>query len=406
MKPCLGCGGALPEPFLDLGRTPLANAYRRPEDESPEHTYRLAIAHCPACHLVQLTELVPPEQLFGEYLYFSSYSDSFVAHAKQMVAHLVERLQLGSDSFAIEVASNDGYLLQHFVARGIPVLGVEPASNIAQVANEKGIRTLQAFFNPETAAAIRAEHGPADVLIGNNVLAHVPMTNAFAQAVEAVLKPDGVAVFEVPYLQTLLDHVEFDTIYHEHVFYFSVTALQHLFARARLELFDVQLQSVHGGSLRIFLQKPGIRPVSQAVRDLLQEEERRGLTQAATYTQFAKRVEHVKERLLALLRRLKSEGKVVAAYGAPAKGNTLLNYCGIGTDLVAFTVDRSPYKQGLLTPGMHLPILAPEALTEKQPDYAVILPWNIQDEILQKQALFQERGGRFIVPIPEPAVLG
>lgn len=405
MKACLGCGGPLPEPFLDLGQTPLANAYRRPEDPTPEATYRLAVSYCPQCHLVQLTDLVPPEEMFSEYLYFSSFSDSFVAHAQGMADHLAERFKLNADSFVVEVASNDGYLLQHFVAKGIPVLGVEPAANIAQVANDKGIRTLQAFFNPDTAQAIRSTMGLADVLIGNNVLAHVPTTNAFAGAVAMLLQADGVAVFEVPHLQALLDHVEFDTIYHEHVFYFSLHALHQLFARAGLELFDVQHQAVHGGSLRVFVQHPGARPVSQAVHDLLQEEINQGLTEAATYERFADRVEQLRSQLLALLQQLKSQGKSVAAYGAPAKGNTLLNYCGIGTDLVAFTVDRSPHKQGLLTPGMHLPILAPEALQEKQPDYAVILPWNIKDEIMQKQTTYRERGGKFIVPIPEPAVL-
>lgn len=405
MKRCLGCGDGLPPPFLDLGSTPLANAYRRVDDEGPEPYFPLAVAYCPACHLVQLTEIVPPGAMFEDYLYFSSYSDSFVAHAERMVASLGERFALGAESFVVEVASNDGYLLQHFVRRGVPVLGVEPAANIARVAQAKGIPTLNTYFDRRTVQAIVAEQGLADLVIGNNVLAHVPDTNEFAQAVAGILKPGGVAVFEVPYLQTLLDQVEFDTIYHEHVFYFSLHALKSLFARAGLEIFDVQRQAVHGGSLRVFLQFPNQRPVASAVPDLLAEEQIKGLTSGATYARFAERVEQVKEKLLTLLHELKKQGKRVAAYGAPAKGNTLLNYCGIGTDLLAFTVDRSPHKQGLLTPGMHLPISAPERLVEEQPDYAVILPWNIQEEILAKQTAYRAKGGRFILPIPEPVVL-
>ena len=406
-KLCLGCGAPLPPAFLDLGHTPLANAYIPPtQAPRPEETFRLAVAHCPACDLVQLVERVPPGKMFGEYLYFSSYSDSLLAHARRMATSLTERFTLGPESRVLEVASNDGYLLQFFRERGIRVLGIEPAHNIAAVARERGIPTLERFFGADAVAEILAEFGPADLVIGNNVLAHVPAINEFLSATAAVLHPAGAAVFEFPHLSELLARTEFDTIYHEHVFYYSLSAVRQLAARAGLELFAVEPQAIHGGSLRVLLQHPGTRPVGAEVRRMLAREEEEGLTSADRYASFAHAVGRLRAELLALLRGLKAEGKRIAAYGAPAKGNTLLNYCGIGTNLLDFTVDRSPHKQGMLLPGSRLPILPPDELLRRMPDYAVILPWNIADEIVAQQAAYLDAGGRFILPVPRPRILG
>ncbi len=403
---CLGCGGILPEPFLDLGRTPLANSYlRRDQLDLPEESFRLAVAYCPSCHLVQLTDRVPPEKMFREYLYFSSYSDSFLAHARAMANSLIERFGLDSSSRVLEIASNDGYLLQYFLERGIAVLGVEPARNIAAQAQRRGIPTLNRFFAEDAAGEILARFEHADLIVGNNVLAHVPGINGFLAAVAACLKSDGCAVFEFPYLKELLDNTEFDTIYHEHVFYYSLSAVRGLAARAGLELFDVEFHPLHGGSLRVLLQHHGQRPIQPAVTAMLAAEDASGLTSGGHFVSFGLRVEALKSRLLGLLKELKAGGKRLAAYGAPAKGNTLLNYCGIGRELLDFTVDRSPHKQGMLLPGSHLPILAPAELLARSPDYALILPWNLADEIVSQQREYLRGGGRFIVPVPEPRIL-
>ncbi len=405
MKRCLGCGGARPDPFLDLGLMPLANSYLKPEQAAGERRYPLAVCYCPACQLVQITEPVPPEQLFTEYAYFSSFSDSFVEHARQMAESLVERFHLGPESGVLEIASNDGYLLRHFQREGVPVLGIEPARNIAAEARRRGVPTLSRFFGPDSVEEIRAQFGDADVIIGNNVLAHVPGINSFLGAVARCLKSTGVAVFEFPYLKDLLDQGEFDTIYHEHVFYYSLSAVSELARRASLELCDVIWQSVHGGSLRIFLQHRGAGPIQPSVGRMLADEEACGLTRADSYARFGARVAQLRGELTALLERLRSAGKRLAAYGAPAKGNTLLNYCRIDATALEFTVDRSPHKQGMLLPGSHLPILAPEELLARRPDYALILPWNIADEIVAQQREYVRRGGRFILPIPTPAIL-
>jgi SAM-dependent methyltransferase len=403
---CLGCGGLLPAPFLDLGSTPLANAYLRPErQKAPEENFPLAVAYCTNCHLVQLIDRVLPDRMFGQYLYFSSYSDSFLDHACRMANELIQRFGLQGTSRVLETGSNDGYLLQYFLRRGIQVLGVEPARNIAAEAMRKGIPTLTSFFGPEVVAQIQARFGTADLIIGNNVLAHVPAINDFLSAAAACLKADGVAVFEFPYLKALVGKSEFDTIYHEHVFYYSLSAVEALARRAGLELFDVELQSVHGGSLRVFLQHPERRPVGVRVGAILKQERDEGLTSADHFVSFGLRVETLKRRLVSLLQQLKSSGSRLAAYGAPAKGNTLLNYCGIGPELLEFTVDRSPHKQGMLLPGSHLAILPPEELIGRMPDYAVILPWNIAGEIVEQQQEYLRAGGRFIVPIPEPRIL-
>jgi SAM-dependent methyltransferase len=403
---CLGCGTPLPEAFLNLGKTPLANAYVRPQRlHLPEKVFPLAVAYCVICHLVQLTDLVPPEEMFSEYLYFSSYSDSYLAHARDMANSLIERFQLRPKCCVMEVASNDGYLLQYFLMRGIPVLGVEPAKNIAKVAEQRGVPTLNCFFGPETVAGIVRDFGLMDLIIGNNVLAHVPTINNFLGAVRSCLKPRGAAIFEFPYVKELLDRNEFDTIYHEHVFYFSLTAIKNLAERAGLEVLDVSCQTVHGGSLRVFLQHKGTHSVTSNVQAILDEEEAVGMLRSERYASFSKNVVALTEELRTVLHSLKVLGKRLAGYGAPAKGNTLLNYCGIGSDLLDFTVDRSPYKQGLYLPGTHIPIEPPEQLRIKRPDYVLILPWNLKDEIMQQIAFIREWGGRFVVPIPSVKLL-
>jgi len=393
----------LPDAFLDLGMTPLANSYVRPESaDQAEATYILAVAYCPGCHLVQLTETVAPDRLFSEYLYFSSYSESFLAHARAMVETLASRFALSATSRILEVASNDGYLLQFFRERGVPVLGIEPARNIAAEAVRRGIPTWNMFFDREGARRVREEFGAVDVLIGNNVLAHVPTINDFLEAVRVSLKEDGIAVFEFPYLPDLLGNTEFDTIYHEHVFYYSASALRNVARRAGLSLFDVSHQPVHGGSLRVFLAAGDMREVSVAVRGLLADEERQGILSAERYHKFSERVGALKTELVERLRALKAGGARIAAYGAPAKGNTLLNTCGIGTDLIEFTVDRSPHKQGLLLPGSRIPILHPSELIKRQPDVTLILPWNIATEIVAQQRDYLAAGGKFMVPVPHP----
>ncbi len=403
---CLGCAGPIGDPFLDLGAMPLANAFVPGEGtDFREERFRLALAYCERCHLVQLTDLVTPEKLFSNYPYFSSYSDTFLKHSREMAEAYIERFAHDSASRGLEIGSNDGYLLQYFVARGVQVLGVEPARNIAAEAVRRGIPTLNRFFGIETVPEIVKDFGPVDLIIGNNVLAHVPEINGFLRAVARTIKPNGVAAFEFPHLLELINAVEFDTIYHEHVFYLSLTAIRNLAHSADLEVFDVARQSVHGGSLRVFLDRPGIRPVEKSVGILLDAERQAGLTSAARYDTFAAQVKHVRSRLRELLQKLKAGGSRIAAYGAPAKGNTLLNYCGIGADILEFTVDRSPHKQGKKLPGSHLSVLPPEALLERKPDYALILPWNIAEEIIAQQQEYLQGGGRFIVPIPSPRVI-
>jgi len=403
---CLGCGSSTPAVFLDLGRTPLANSYLPADaDCGREETFPLAVAYCESCQLVQLAATVRPETLFSEYAYFSSYSESFLEHARRMAESYIDSFGLGSESRVLEIASNDGYLLQYLKQRDIAVLGIEPAANIALVARARGIPTLECFFEPATVPTILDAFGQADLIAGNNVLAHVPGINGFMTAVATCLKPGGTAAFEFPYLRDLLDEVEFDTIYHEHVFYYSLSAIRNLVARAGLELWDVIRQPVHGGSLRVFLQHPGVRPIESRVGAMLEEEEQNGLTGPARYASFGQQVSALKDQLCSTLGEIKEAGKRVAAYGAPAKGNTLLNYCAIGRDVIEFTVDRSPHKQGLLLPGSHVPILPPAELLARMPDYAVILPWNIADEIIGQQAAYLRSGGKFIVPVPLPRVI-
>jgi SAM-dependent methyltransferase len=352
-----------------------------------------------------LTHIIEPLKLFTEYSYFSSYSDSFLAHAKSMADSLVSANRLRPGARVLELASNDGYLLQYFRALGMQVLGVEPAANVAAVAEQRGIPTLNRFFGSAATAEVLQRFGRADLIVGNNVLAHVPDINDFLSAVAMCLNSDAVAVFEFPYLRDLLDRTEFDTIYHEHVFYYSLTSLHLLALRAGLQVCDVERHSVHGGSLRVFMRMRNSACVSPNVARMLAQECTVGLRSAETYTSFADRVDALKERLHSLLQGLRAEGKTIAAYGAPAKGNTLLNLCGIGRELVLFTVDRSPHKQGKLLPGSRIPIYPPEFLEDRRPDYALLLAWNFLDEIVEQQQGYLRGGGRFILPIPEPIVL-
>jgi SAM-dependent methyltransferase len=344
--------------------------------------------------------------MFEEYLYFTSYSDHFMAHAEAMAASFTERFALGPASRVLEIASNDGYLLKFFLGRAIPVLGVEPARNIAAVAQARGIPTLNRFFGPEVVADIVGEFGRADVVIGNNVLAHVPAINAFFAAVAACLAPGGAAIFEFPYLGEMLDRTAFDTVYHEHVFYYSLAAVSGLGVRAGLEVFDVEPQAVHGGSLRVFFQHRGARPLVPTVARLHAAETAAGLTGRARYAGFQAQATRFTTELVARLRTLRQEGRRLAAYGAPAKGTVLLNACGVDTNLLDFTVDRSPHKQGRLVPGVRLPIRPPEDLLREMPDVTLLLPWNLADEIVAQQAEYLAKGGAFLVPGLPPRLVG
>jgi SAM-dependent methyltransferase len=404
---CRSCGGGQAELVLSLGTTPLANSLPTAEQlAQSEASYPLEVARCPQCSLVQLTELVSPEQLFREYAYFSSFSDALVRHAGVIATRLITERRLSSESLVVEVASNDGYLLQHYHRQGVPVLGIEPALNIASVARERGLATISEFFGEELAGRLRDEGRRADVIHANNVLAHVPDLPGVVRGFATLLKDDGVAVIEVPYLKDLLDHCEFDTIYHEHICYFSLTALDRLFRRNGLAIVQVERLPIHGGSLRLHARRAGTAPApDSSVVDLLAAEQAWGVDTAEPYRQFASDVAKLKTDLLELTARLKGEGKRIAAYGAAAKGSTLLNYAGLGTDVIDFVVDRNTYKQRRFLPGVHVPILAPELLLERQPDYVLLLTWNFADEILQQQAEYRRRGGRFIIPVPEVRVV-
>lgn len=404
---CRSCEHGDLRPILSLGRTPLANALLTAEQlREPEATFPLDLVFCPACALVQITETVPPEVLFREYAYLSSFSDTVVQNAEGIVRRLIGLEGLGSESLAVEIASNDGYLLQHYHHKGIPVLGIEPAANIARVArDERGIPTVCEFFGAELAAELVAGGRAADVVHGNNVLAHVADLNGVVRGIATVLKPRGVAVIEVPYVKDLIDHCEFDTIYHEHLCYFSLTALDRLFRRHGLVIRDVERIPIHGGTLRIFASRAEWAIPGEAVKSLLAEEAAWGVDREEFYRGFGAKVERLRASLLELLGGLKAQGRRIAAYGASAKGSTLLNFFGIGADTLEFVVDRSTVKQGRYTPGTHLPILAPERVLELRPDYLLLLTWNFADEILAQQQAFRDQGGRFIIPIPECRVV-
>jgi len=388
--------------------SPLCESYV-PADklDDMEPFYPLHVRVCDRCFLVQLAEYVPPEEIFREYAYFSSYSDSWVEHMRRYADAIADRLGLGGSSLVVEVASNDGYLLQHFVAKGIPVLGIEPAANVARVAVEKGIPTIVEFFGEETARKLAAEGRQADLVCGANVLAQVPDPGDFARGLRVLLKPGGVVTIEFPHLVRLIAENQFDTIYHEHFSYLSLLAAERIFAAAGLTLFDVEELPTHGGSLRVYARHAddATKPVAARVAELRRREVDAGLLRLETYAAFGERVKETKRKLLEFLIAVKRSGRTVAGYGAPGKGNTLLNYCGIRTDFLDFTVDRNTYKQGKFLPGTHIPIHHPDRIREARPDYLLILPWNLRDEIVGQLGYVREWGGRFVVPIPEVRVL-
>ena len=406
---CRFCATALRHTFVDLGMSPLCQTHIGPDQlHEMEPTYPLHAYVCDRCFLVQLQEFVSPQNIFSEYAYFSSYSSSWVEHARRYTDMAIERFGLGPASKVIEIASNDGYLLQHFVARGIPVLGVEPAANVAAAAALKGIPTEIRFLGRASAETIAGTHGQADLLLGNNVLAHVPDLNDFVAGLKRLLAPGGVITMEFPHLRQLMKCNQFDTIYHEHFSYFSCMAVEKVFSSHGLTLFDVEELPTHGGSLRIYARHAAnlALPVGDRIRKLLQTELDEGFMTLAHYRGFGEQVKATKRKLLSFLIDAKQRGKRVVGYGAPGKGNTLLNYCGIRTDFLDFTVDANPYKQGKYTPGSRIPILSPDSIRQARPDYVLILPWNLRDEISSAAAYISEWGGQFVVPIPEVEVLG
>jgi 2-polyprenyl-3-methyl-5-hydroxy-6-metoxy-1,4-benzoquinol methylase len=407
-KPCRFCGANLHSTFVDLGMSPLcetyptANEFHRGEIYYPLHVYV-----CDECFLVQLEEFERVENIFGDYLYFSSYSDSWLKHSEKYCEKMIQRFGLNGQSSVVEVASNDGYLLQYFVKRNVPVLGIEPAANIAKVASAKGVPTLVKFFGTQLAIELAEKNGGADLVLGNNVLAQVPDLNDFVEGLRLMLKPDGVLTLEFPHLLQLIERNEFDTIYHEHFSYFSMLSTLHILAAHGLKVFDVEELSTHGGSLRIYAcrMKSSKHSITSAFEKLMDSEKKAGLNSPEGYRSFAAKVRQTKLDFMEFLIGAAREGKSVAGYGAPGKSATLLHYCGIGRDLISYTVDRSPHKQGRFLPGSHIPIYHPDRIRETKPDYVVVLPWNLKDEIVGQLHYIREWGGKFVLPIPELAIL-
>jgi SAM-dependent methyltransferase len=406
-KACRFCGDGLRRTFVDLGMSPLCETYPSAADlNHGEVYYPLHVYVCEKCYLVQLEQYESAENIFGDYPYFSSYSDSWLKHCERYCNKVTERFGLGKHSFVVEVASNDGYLLQYFVSRNVPVLGIEPAGNVAKVAVGKGVPTLVQFFGTEVAKHLASEGRKADLVLGNNVLAQVPDLNDFVEGLKILLKPQGVLTLEFPHLLRLIEQNEFDTIYHEHFSYFSLLTTARIFEAHGLKMFDVESLPTHGGSLRVYgcRAEDSTRRVKPVVGELIAEEEKAGLSSSEGYESFARQAKETKLALVEFLLTAARQGKSVAAYGAPGKSATLLHYCGIGKDLIAYTVDRSPHKQGRFLPGSHIPICHPDRISETKPDYVVILPWNLKDEIIEQLQFIREWGGKFVVPIPKVAI--
>ena len=404
-RACRSCGHTDLEQVLDLGTTALADRMLH-ESQLDEHepTFPLKVVFCPACSLMQILETVDPTMLFDEdYPYFSSFSNYLLEHSKKNVLELIERRGLGSDSLVVELASNDGYLLKNYVDNGIPVLGIDPVPALCEAAEKIGVPSMAEFFGIDIAQLLATEGRQADIIHANNVLAHVADTNGFVAGIAALLKPDGMAVIEFPYVRDLIDHCEFDTIYHEHLCYFSVTAVDNLLRRHGLFLNDVWRLPIHGGSLRLFIEK--IEAPLESVTGLLAEEKELGIDRIDYYREFSRRVETLKGNLLTMLDDLKGQGKSIAAYGAAAKGSTMINYVGIGTDYLDFVADKNIHKQGRYMPGQRIPIVAAEMIAESQPDFVLLLPWNLENEILAQEQAFRDKGGKFIIPVPDPHIV-
>ena len=404
---CRFCSAPLSRTFVDLGMSPLCESFVHPSKKNGvELFYPLHVYVCDQCKLVQLEEYVSPSDIFTEYAYFSSFSDSAVKHAKKYVEMIIQRAALNEDRFVVEIASNDGYLLQHFLPHGIPVTGIEQAQNVAAVAREKGIPAVGEFLSATVAKRFRDEYGPANLVIGNNVLAHVPDINGFVEGLRLLLADDGVLTMEFPHLLRLIEGNQFDTIYHEHFSYLSLLAVEAIFSAHGLTVFDVEELKIHGGSLRVYASPESSKPQAQPNPAKVREDETAaGFHDEAAYLDFGKRVMKTKNNILKTLIELKSQGKSIVGYGAPGKGNTLLNYCGIRTDYLDYTVDRNDYKHGLFCPGTHIPIFPPEKIRETKPDYLFILPWNLSREITQQCNYIREWGGQFIIPIPEVKII-
>ena len=404
---CRHCKLPLRHTFVNLGMSPLCESFIAPNQlNAMEPYYPLHVLVCENCFLVQLQEYVSPNDIFSDYAYFASYSTSWVAHAKKYCSMIKERLNLGANNFVVEIASNDGYLLQHFGPLGVPVLGIEPAANVAQAAQEKGIPTHVDFFGTKLATQLAEKKQRADLIIANNVLAHVPDINDFVAGIQCLLKPEGIATLEFPHLERLIEHNQFDTIYHEHFSYLSASIVDRIAHAHGLRMVDVEELPTHGGSLRVYLANlNSSHPTNRRVTELVEREDRLGLRSLEGYASFPEKVKKTKRELLSFLIEAKNQGKRVCGYGAPGKGNTLLNYCGIGTDFLDFTVDRNPYKHGRYTPGMHIPIKPPEEIDAYRPDYILILPWNLKDEIVEQMRHVRGWGGKFVVPIPAVSII-
>lgn len=405
---CLNCDEPLSITFADLGTSPLCEEFVKPENlNQGQMSYPLHAYVCSNCYLVQVGEYVSPEEIYDDYYYFSSYSDSWLRHAREYVALMTERYAIGRDSFVVEIASNDGYLLQYFKEKDIPILGVEPSANVARDSVKRGIPTEEVFFGEETAGELKKRYRPADLILGNNVLAHVPRINDFIKGLDVLLSERGIMTFEFPHLRQLVDNNQFDTIYHEHFFYYSLWAVNAIFKKHGMKIFDVQELDTHGGSMRIFVTRTSNDEfeIGPNVDRILSDEIDRGYLDLEYYSSFDRKVRETKRALLKILIDLKEEGKTIAGYGAPGKGNTLLNYCGIGRDFIDFTVDRNPNKHGYYLPGTLIPIYHPDKIRESKPDYIFILPWNLKDEIIEQLGYVSEWGGKFIIPIPNPVVI-